>query len=106
MAASYGWAAVTSELLGRAGTQVTVVVAPRVPSDPRRTRPEPVLRVLGRSRSAAPSTDCRGPGHERGGDHDGTGERPDRPSRTGGRVPGPGGEHRPDRRQQRQPPAD
>src|SRR3954463_12615525 len=55
MAASCGWAAVTSELLGRAGTHVTLVVAPPLPFDPRRTAPEPVLGVLGRSRSAAPS---------------------------------------------------
>src|SRR3954466_6276109 len=64
MAASCGWAAVTSELLGRAGTQVTVVVAPRPPFDPRRTAPEPVLPVPARlpSVSSAAPAPARGDG--------------------------------------------
>src|SRR3954452_9908571 len=70
MAASCGWAAVTSELLGRAGTHVTLVVAPPLPFDPRRTAPEPVLGVLAQSRSAAPPAHRRGPRSEPRGDHE------------------------------------
>src|SRR3954454_24194678 len=81
MAASCGWAAVTSELLGRAGTHVTLVVALPLPFDPRRTAPEPVLGVFARSRSAAAPAHRRGPRTQSRGDHERAGERPDRRAR-------------------------
>src|SRR3954470_11819047 len=86
MAASCGWAAVTSELLGRAGTHVTLVVALPLPFDPRRAAPEPVLAVLPQSRSAAATTHRRGGGDQPGGRHDRPGQRPDRRARPGVRI--------------------